>query len=74
MYVHIGDDIVIRTDQIIAILDKKMVSAVEELELLFNDAIRDSATIIEKTKSIIITREQIYFSSIAPLTLKKRID
>lgn len=71
MYVHIGEEILIKTSEIIVILEKQCV----DLEKIQKDHVIDEATIHlddNNIKSIIITRNKVYLSSIASITLKKR--
>lgn len=71
MYVHIGEEILIKTSDIIVILDKQNV----DLETIKQQNTIDESTahLDEKNvKSIIITKDRIFLSSIASVTLKKR--
>lgn len=73
MYVHIGENILVRTSEILTILDKQTVESspiskefLERQKTMTNG--KSSAY-----KSIVITKDTIYFSPIASNTLKKRI-
>lgn len=71
MYVHIGEDVLIRTSDIIAILDKQSVdlNKIRQKENLE----QSSAHLTDKNvKSVVITTEKIFLSSIASTTLKKK--
>ena len=72
MLIHIGGDIVVKTKEVITILDinhinrntKNNYYSQEQMETLNNVDI----------KSIVITNDKVYFSPISSLTLKKRAD
>lgn len=75
MFIHIGDDHVIQSKDVIAIIDHTLVSSSTILEeMVFNQ--RKAKKVIEtedhKPKSIVITRDVIYFSPLSVFTLKKR--
>lgn len=76
MYVHLGGDTVIRSAQLITILDYHHV---EQGELLhaFLDHFTEQKRVVwiadqQTTKSIVITDEYIYVSPISSLTLQRR--
>lgn len=71
MYVHIGEEILIRTNDIVAILDKH---SVDLNEVRKSEQIEPSSVHLanKNVKSVIITKDKIYLSSIASGTLKKR--
>ncbi|SDK23257.1 extracellular matrix regulator RemB [Sediminibacillus albus] len=75
MFIHIGDDNVIRSEEVIAIIDHQLISSstINE-QMLFNQ--RKNKKVLdpsdEGTKSIVITRDYIYYSPLSVLTLKKR--
>lgn len=71
MYVHIGEEILIRTNDIVAILDKHSVdlNEVRKSEQLESSSVHLAN---KNVKSVIITKDKIYLSSIASGTLKKR--
>jgi len=73
MYVHIGDDILVRTIDIIFILDKQTIVS-SEITKGFLENHRSASINAENTayKSIVVTKDTIYFSPIASNTLKKR--
>lgn len=73
VYVHIGENILIRTVDIITILDKQTIESSE----ITQDFLEKQKQIVvngevSSYKSIVITKEMIYFSPIASNTLKKR--
>ncbi|WP_053217710.1 extracellular matrix regulator RemB [Virgibacillus senegalensis] len=75
MFIHIGDDNVIRSEEVVAIIDHQIVasSTINE-QMLFNQ--RKNKKVLdpseEGTKSIVITKDYIYYSPLSVLTLKKR--
>jgi hypothetical protein len=75
VFIHVGGDTVIRSKDIIAILDKqvKETSEITEDFLNFHQAAKQIKEITkDMTKSIVITTYQIYFSPISSVTLKRR--
>lgn len=76
MFIHIGDDNVIRSEEVIAIIDHNLISSstINE-QMLFNQ--RKNKKVLdlqqeEASKSIVITKDYIYYSPLSVLTLKKR--
>lgn len=78
MYIHLGGDMIIQSNKIIAILNHHSKESSEENELFFNKHLKKNniifSTANEKTKSIIITDNKIYFSPISSHTLKRRAE
>ncbi|KAB2330827.1 DUF370 domain-containing protein [Cytobacillus depressus] len=73
MYIHVGEDILVRSKDIIAILDKRSVhssKAIVEFLERRNQSIINLAK--GSYKSVVITTKKIYFSPLASSTLKKR--
>lgn len=71
MYVHIGEEIVVKTSEIIIMLDKKSIDLKEIRN--FKKLDQFSSTLPdESVKTVIITKEKVFLSSIASVTLKKR--
>ncbi|MCT2535516.1 DUF370 domain-containing protein [Aquibacillus koreensis] len=75
MFIHIGNDNVIRSDDVIAIIDNNLVSSstINE-QMLFNQK-KDKKVVDPEqdiAKSVVITKEFIYYSPLSVLTLKKR--
>ncbi|MDX6154361.1 extracellular matrix regulator RemB [Marinococcus sp. PL1-022] len=74
MFIHLGDGTVIRSKDVIAILDsnsqdsssitRQFLQAVENDD---KEQIADS-----EAKSVVVTKEKVYFSPISSLTLKRR--
>ncbi|MGG0248042.1 extracellular matrix/biofilm biosynthesis regulator RemA family protein [Peribacillus frigoritolerans] len=73
MYLHIGEDILVKTDDVIAILDKKLLQASPIMsEFLEKKSDVTSHLAKNSVKSIVVTDKQIYYSPLASSTLKKR--
>ncbi|CAM3944893.1 extracellular matrix regulator RemB [Mesobacillus zeae] len=71
MYLHVGEDTLVRTRDVIAILDKESASSSPILEefLRGQEAVNLSKA---EYKSIVVTCDKIYYSPLASGTLKKR--
>ncbi|SEN42318.1 protein of unknown function [Mesobacillus persicus] len=73
MYLHIGEDTLVRTSEIIAILDKESTGFSDVLEEFLARRNQEIVNLSKKEyKSIVITKDQIYYSPLAAGTLKKR--
>ncbi|MBD8005572.1 extracellular matrix regulator RemB [Bacillus norwichensis] len=73
MYVHLGDDVMIRSSEIIAILDKQTVMDSEEMKGLLEKRKSELMNISNGTfKSLVITSAHMYLSPIAIATLRKK--
>jgi extracellular matrix regulatory protein B len=73
MYLHIGEDTLVRTSEIIAILDKESTGFSDVLEEFLTRQHVDVVQLSKKQyKSIVITTDQVYYSPLAAGTLKKR--
>ena len=73
MYVHLGDDVMIRSSEIIAILDKQTVMDSKEMQQLLERKESELVNISNGTfKSLVITPTHMYISPIAIATLKKK--
>jgi len=75
MFIHIGDDHVIESEDVISIIDCELISSSSIVEeMIFNQ--RKNQRVFETpdadAKAIVITKDYIYFSSLSVLTLKKR--
>ncbi len=73
MYVHIGEDTLIKTGEIIAIIDR---ASAEGSPLLAEFINRRGIEIVNLSKnqykSLVITEKQVFYSPLAAGTLKKR--
>ncbi|KIL49192.1 extracellular matrix regulator RemB [Jeotgalibacillus soli] len=75
MYIHIGEDAMVRMGDIVAIMDAQSLEASQIMERFLKD--NDSAIVDlcrNGCKSIIITDFKIYLSPLASATLKKRTE
>ncbi|WP_019157230.1 extracellular matrix regulator RemB [Robertmurraya massiliosenegalensis] len=73
MYVHLGEDILVRAVEIIAILDKETVKSSQYMQELIGQKSKDMIPLTKGTfKSIVITEKAVYYSPLASGTLKKR--
>lgn len=75
MFVHLGGDTVIRSKDVICILDRQVKEGSETTEQFLNSS--EQAKQVEEIsedapKSIVITTDKIYFSPISSTTLKRR--
>lgn len=75
MFIHIGGNNVIHSDEVIGIIDQQYIqSSTINLEMINNQ--RENKRVFdlhkEETKSIVITKDYIYYSPLSSLTLKKR--
>lgn len=73
MYVHVGDDTLVRLSDIIAILDMQTVKESETMQELLE--LKKSCVVNIANgpyKSLVITPNQMYLSPVALATLKKK--
>lgn len=75
MFIHIGEGNVVKSDEVIAIIDCDLISSSSITEeMVFNR--RKEKQVVEteeyEPKAMIITEEEIYFSPLSVATLKKR--
>ncbi|NEU32663.1 DUF370 domain-containing protein [bacterium LRH843] len=75
MFIHLGGDVIIRSKDIIAILNRdiKEVSPTTK-HFLKAEEKRKKKTVIstEDSKSIVLTNDEIFYSPISALTLNRR--
>ncbi|MEN1966524.1 extracellular matrix/biofilm biosynthesis regulator RemA family protein [Lentibacillus sp. N15] len=74
MFIHIGNDTVIQSNDVITIVDRNVVTSSSIMEEMINDAQRRKklAGDIPDSKSVVVTNDHIYYSSLSVSTLKKR--
>lgn len=76
MYLHLGSDILIRKDKVVAIIDLEIatLSKINEnfLDKLKNDKKINHISTLGKEKTLIITSNGYYLSPISSTTLFKR--
>ncbi|MFA4884662.1 MAG: extracellular matrix/biofilm biosynthesis regulator RemA family protein [Desulfotomaculaceae bacterium] len=77
MFLHLGGDVVVSKEDIIAILDVRTRQAPvtkEFIEIARDEGFIKSIYDQEKEKSFVITTRDIYMSPISCITLKKRAE
>lgn len=71
LYVHLGEDILVRDKDIVAIIDKDSVNSSQDMDGLLDCLNKSSAHLT--FKSIVITKNNVYCSPLSSGTIKKRI-
>lgn len=77
MYIHLGGDMIIRSNKVIAILDKQIKELSQDNRNLFQNHKKKKNIISvsdDEPMSIVITDDEIYYSPISSLTLKRRTE
>ena len=75
MYIHLGGEKIIRTSQIIAILDVSIEQSSDFSRQFVEEAQKNRKVEMigeEAPKSIVVTEERVYYSPISTATLMKR--
>lgn len=73
MYIHLGEDVMIRTDELVAILDKKSFQESTIMKQFLNSKDKNIMNLAKGDfKSLVITNHRIYLSPLASITLNKR--
>lgn len=74
MFIHIGNDNVIRSQDVIAIIDYNLITSSTIMEEMVKESKRKKEVIgpTVDAKSVMITNEAIYYSTLSVSTLKKR--
>ena len=73
MYLHVGEEVLVRTRDIIAILDIDSANSSPYMEEFINSQKEQIVHLAKGTvKSIVVTGNHIYYSPLASGTLKKR--
>ncbi len=75
MFIHIGEDHVIHSKDVVSIIDRELLTSSSIIdEMIMNQ--RKNNKVVEayydSAKSIVITTDLIYFSTLSVNTLKKR--
>jgi len=70
MFIHIGNGNVIQTNDIVSIIDQDIISSSVVMEEMVNNIKVIGPS--EEAKSLVITDDVTYFSSLSVATLKKR--
>lgn len=75
LFIHLGNEVVIRAREIIAIFDMELFSQSEINEEFLKET-RKGALVVNigeaDTKSLVITEDAVYLSPFSALTLKRR--
>ncbi|MGV3488549.1 MAG: extracellular matrix regulator RemB [Tuberibacillus sp.] len=75
MFIHLGEDVVIRSVEVIAIFNYELFQDDEFNKAFIKQMIDDMKLLNvggEVTKSVVITESCIYYSPFSPTTLKRR--
>ena len=73
MYIHVGEDVLVQSNEIIAILDKASVQDSPIIQEFLQSRINVTINLSKgEFKSIIITNHQVYLSPLSSSTLSKR--
>ncbi|MDB5085513.1 MAG: hypothetical protein JWN30_2399 [Bacilli bacterium] len=75
MFIHLGGDVMVQSEQVIAIFDLRTEEASKITAEFLSKAGRNKQTITidpAETKSFVVTEGKIYYSPISSVTLKKR--
>ncbi|QKY70842.1 extracellular matrix regulator RemB [Lentibacillus sp. CBA3610] len=74
MFIHIGNDNVIQSDDVISIIDYSVVTSSSTMEKMIENNTKQQKVFgpTDEAKSVVVTSDQIYYSSLSVSTLKKR--
>ncbi|HLR08640.1 MAG TPA: DUF370 domain-containing protein [Bacillota bacterium] len=74
MFIHIGNDHVIETNDVVAIIDKNLESSSTIMQEMLAKAKEQNTLLGSKSmaKSIVVTTDKIYYSTLSVATLEKR--
>lgn len=74
MFIHIGNDNVVQSKDVISIINRNIISSSSIMEEMIGRAAKTQSIVTpeEESKSVVITTDLIYFSSLSVATLKKR--
>ncbi|MFC4558492.1 extracellular matrix regulator RemB [Virgibacillus kekensis] len=74
MFIHIGNDNVIRSEDVISIIDRNVITSSSIMEEMMENAAKQKIVVspVDEAKSVVITNQKIYYSSLSVSTLKKR--
>ena len=77
MYIHLGGDVLLKTDRIVAIIDLEM-TKLSQVNQIFLDKVHKNNKKINyisekgREKTLVVTETDLYFSPISSITLLKR--
>lgn len=74
MFVHIGNDYVLQSETIISIIDRNLINSSSITKKMIKNTSKNNKIKGTKrnAKSIVITKDYIYYSTLSVATLKKR--
>lgn len=74
MFIHIGNNHVIQSNNIIAIIDRNMITSSTITEQMMAAAEQEGKVVgpVIDAKSVVLATDFIYYSSLSVVTLKKR--
>lgn len=74
MFIHIGNDTVIQSKDVVSIVDRNIVTSSSVMEEMMVEAKRKQNLTGDLTdsKSVVVTDNHIYYSTLSVSTLKKR--
>lgn len=74
MFIHIGNGNVVREKNVIALVDYQLISSSSIMEEMISESEKRKKVIgpADDIKSVMITNEEIYYSTLSVSTLKKR--
>ncbi len=73
MFIHLGDNVMVRSSDVITILDRQLLKS-SSIVNEFLDVQKDKVVELSNgnTKSVVVTVDKVYFSPLSSSTLKKR--
>ncbi|MDR4890504.1 DUF370 domain-containing protein [Bacillus sp. HNG] len=73
MFIHLGDNVMVRSSDVITILDRQLLKS-SSIVNEFLDVQKDRVVELSNgnTKSVVVTVDNVYFSPLSSSTLKKR--
>lgn len=77
MYIHLGGERIIRSSELIAIFDISIEKS-SKISKQFVNYVKQEKTLVnigeEEAKSIVVTKDTVFYSPISSSTLKKRVN
>jgi extracellular matrix regulatory protein B len=75
MFIHLGEDVVIRSSDVVTILDRQLLTT-SEVTNEFIDRYKKDGLVVDisgdTAKSIVVTTDTVYLSPLSSITLKRR--
>ncbi|MEK5440135.1 MULTISPECIES: extracellular matrix regulator RemB [Fredinandcohnia] len=73
MFIHLGDNVMVRSSDVITILDRQLLKS-SSIVNEFLDVQKDRVVELSNgnTKSVVVTVDKVYYSPLSSSTLKKR--